>query len=70
MQRTITTSGVDFEVEFSEDGAVEAIYIGSTEVSDIIRGSVECQLVDQVTTFAATWFSEANAESAREMRRG
>lgn len=62
MQRTITMHGVDFEVEFDEAGEVDAIYIGGTEVSDVIRESTERGIRSKVSMFSADWFAEARLE--------
>lgn len=68
MQRTITQFGVDFEVEFDRQGNVDAIYIGGTEVSDIIsdvtRESIETTVIRNVHR----WFDEYHAEMAAEER--
>jgi len=69
MQRTIYKHGVDFEVEFTEEGEVEAIYIGGTEVSDVIRESTERAIISEVMMCSADWFGEYRAEMAIEMRR-
>ncbi len=69
MQRTIHRHGVDFEVEFTEDGEVDAIYIGAIEVSDVIRDSTACQIRTDVMLNSADWFAEYRAEMAGEMRR-
>lgn len=69
MQRTIHRHGVDFDVEFTEEGDVEAIYIGGVEVSEVINEATECRLRNDVMAHASDWFAEYRAEMAGEMRR-
>jgi hypothetical protein len=69
MQRTIHKHGVDFEVEFTEGGEVDAIYIGAIEVSKVIRESTERAIISDVMMHSADWYSEYRREMADEMRR-
>jgi hypothetical protein len=69
MQRTIHKHGVDFEVEFTEAGEVDAIYIGAVEVSEVIRESTERAIISEVMMYSADWFAEYRREMANEMRR-
>lgn len=73
MQRTITKHGVDFEVEFKEDGTVDAIYIGAVDVSDVLCESTRRALINEVMVNGADWFAEYHvamaASEQQHMRR-
>jgi hypothetical protein len=60
--------GVDFEVEFDETGEVDAIYIGATEVSDVIRESTERGILTKVSMYAADWYAQQRLEIHMEER--
>lgn len=62
MQRTITQSGVDFEVEFDRSGDIDAIYIGGTEVTDILSQPVREAIETSVIRNAHRWYGEYLAE--------
>lgn len=62
MQRTITQSDVDFEVEFDMAGEVDAIYIGGVEVTDIISHQVREAIETAVVRNAHRWHGEYLAE--------
>ena len=62
MQRTITQSGIDFEVEFDAAGDVDAIYIGGVEVTDIISHLVRDAIETVVVRNAHRWYGEYLAE--------
>lgn len=69
MQRTIHRHGVDFEVEFDRNGEVEALYIGGTEVTEVISDTTKSSIRATVSDNAARWFDEHDRELAGEMRR-
>ena len=58
MQRTITQSGIDFEVEFDAAGEIDAIYIGGVEVTDIISDAVREAIETTVVRNAHRWHGE------------
>ena len=68
MQRTITQFGIDFEVEFDIAGEVEAIYIGGTEVSDVINAETREAINTAVIRNAHRWFQDYLSDIATEER--
>ena len=69
MQRTIHRHGVDFEVEFDRNVEVDALYIGGTEVTEVISDTTKSSIRATVSDNAARWFDEHDRELAGEMRR-
>lgn len=68
MNREITMHTVDFNVEFVEEGEIEAIYVGSTDVTEVIRDCTRWALESVVSKNAAKWFSEYRQELAMQER--
>lgn len=68
MQRTIHMHGVDFEVEFDRSGDIDAIYIGGTEVTEVISDLTKDAIRCTVERNAAHWFDQYNRDLAAEQR--
>jgi hypothetical protein len=68
MNRAITMHTVDFNVEFVEEGEIEAIYVGSTNVTEVIRDCTRDALQSVVAYNAARWFREYRQELAMQER--
>lgn len=66
MQRTITMHGVDFEVEFDRAGDVDALYIGGTEITEVIRDATKQAIQSTVERNASRWFDEYQRDIAVE----
>lgn len=69
MQRTIHRHGVDFDVEFDEEGEIDAIYINGVEVSEVIKSSTECAIRNDVMMNAGDWFAQYRAELEEARKR-
>lgn len=64
MQREITMHGVDFQVEFTAEGDIEALYIVGQEVSDVISDLTKDAIRSVVSRNAKSWAAEYEQELA------
>ena len=69
MQRTITVHGIDFEVEFSQDATIDAVYIGATEVMDVLCEKTMDEIRFVVESCVDVWFSEYHVQLEAEAKR-
>lgn len=71
MQRTVTMHGIDFEVEFTPTpyGAdVDEIYIGGTEVTEVLCEQTKDAIGTYVDSHAEQWANEHNQQMRDESR--
>lgn len=66
MQRTIQMHGVDFEVEFDTAGDVDTIYIGGTDVTEVLSKETKNAIGAVVESNCCAWFDEYLREIAVE----
>lgn len=66
MRRTVTMHCVVFDIDFTADGEIEALYIAGQDVTDVIREITKDALRSLVERNAKAWFDEYLREVAVE----